>query len=129
MRKVILVDDIPFQNLTIRHDKPREEPLETINTLVPLSVAMTMALVTDRAKPGDITKGMEKPDDTAEDNNRELTEQQQRLQKEAEKYELYDKVYIGQLSEEDMTDTEMDKSAYLYFGWETLINITCNNDS
>ena len=76
---------------------------------------MTMALVTDMAKPDDITKDMAKPDDTMEDNNRELTECEQRLQKEAEKYELYDRVYIGQLSEEDMTDTETEESAYLYF--------------
>ena len=116
MRKAILVDDIPFQNLTIGQDRPKGEPLETTNTLVPPPVAMTMALMTDTAKPDDITEDTAKPNDTTEDNNRELTEHEQRLQKEAEKYELYDKVYIGQLSEEDMTDTEMDESAYLYFG-------------
>ena len=49
MRKVILVDDIPFQNLTIGQDKQEEEPLETTNTVVPLPVAMTMALATDTA--------------------------------------------------------------------------------
>ena len=116
MRKVILVDDIPFQNLTIGQDKPKEEPLETINTLVPPPVAMTMALVTDMAKADDIVEDMAIPDDTTEDNNGELNEHEKRQQKEVDKYELYNKVYIGQLSEEDMTDTGRNESAYLYFG-------------
>ena len=114
VRKVILVDDIPFQNLTMGQDKPKVEPLEATSTLIPSPVAPTTALVTDMAKPDDVTKDTAKPDDTIEDNNGELTEHNQRLQKEAEKYKLYDRVYIGQLSEEDTTD--MDKSAYSCFG-------------
>ena len=47
-----------------------------------------MALVTDMAKPDDITEDMAKPDNTMEDNNGKLTEHEQRLQKEAEKYKL-----------------------------------------
>ena len=76
---------------------------------------MTMALVMDTAKPDDIMKDTAKSDDTREDNNGELTEYEQRLQEEVKKDKLYDRVYIGQLSEEEMTDTEMDKSAYSYF--------------
>ena len=44
-----------------------------------------------------------------------LTEMELRLQKEVEIYELYDRVYIGQLSEEATTDMETDDLAYLYF--------------
>ena len=68
MMKVILVDNIPFQNLTTGQDKPKEEPLETTNTLVPPPVAMTMALATDMAKPDNIMEDTAKPDDTTEDN-------------------------------------------------------------
>ena len=78
MRKVILVDDIPFQNLTIGQDKPKEEPLETTSTLVSPPVAMTMALATDMAKPDDTMEDTAKPDDTTEDNNGELTETTER---------------------------------------------------
>ena len=85
MRKVILVDDIPFQNLTIGQNRPKEEPLETTNTLVPPPVAAAMALATDMAKPDDTLEDKAKPDDTTEDNNGELTEHEQRLQKEVEK--------------------------------------------
>ena len=61
MRKVTLVDNISFQNLTIGQDRTKEEPLETTDTLVPPPVATASALATD----------MEKPDNNMEDNNRE----------------------------------------------------------
>ena len=82
MRKVILVDDIPFQNLTIGQDKPKEEPLETTDTLVPPPVMVT-----------DIVK----PDNTVEDTEEGLMECKERLQKEEEEYAIY----IGMLSEEE----------------------------
>ena len=47
-----------------------------------------------------------------------------KLQEEEEKYELYQRVYVGELSEEEETDTESDCTGCSYFAWETrtLIN-------
>ena len=42
---------------------------------------------------------------TTENTNREeLTEAERRLQKQEEKYEMYDRIYMGQLSDEEDTD-------------------------
>ena len=35
-----------------------------------------------------------------------------KLQKEVQKFEMYNRIYIGQLSEEETSDTEMDDLAY-----------------
>ena len=45
----------------------------------------------------------------------ELMEVKMRYQQE-EKYALQQKVYIGQLSEEEESDTSSDHSGYSYFG-------------
>ena len=39
-----------------------------------------------------------------------------RLQKEAEKFEIYERIYVGQLSKEENSDTEMEDLAYSYLG-------------
>ena len=39
-----------------------------------------------------------------------------RLQKEVEKFKTYDRIYVGQLSEEETSNTEMDDSTYSYLG-------------
>ena len=46
----------------------------------------------------------------------QLAEMELRLQKEVERYKLYNRVYIGQLSEEDTTDMETGDLTYLYLG-------------
>ena len=84
VRQVILVDDIPFQNLTTGQDKPKKEPQETTNTLVPPLMATAMALVTDMTKPDDTAEDMARPGNTMENNNGELTEHEQRLEEEVE---------------------------------------------
>ena len=45
-----------------------------------------------------------------------LTEVEKRYQLEEEKYALYQKVYVGQLSKEEESDTESDYSGYNHFG-------------
>ena len=91
------VDDLPFQNLTTGQDKPKEEPLEVTDSLVP---PPAMASVT--------------ADNTMEDTDGGLTEQELRLQREGEEY---DKIYISIISKEEESDTDMDtdESMYPYF--------------
>ena len=65
--KVMEVDDLPFQSLTIGQDKPKEEPLELTDLLVPPPVtASAMASVT--------------ADDTTEDTDEGLMQQELELQ-------------------------------------------------
>ena len=55
--------------------------------------------------PGDVTGNT---------NGEELSEVEKRLQKE-EKYDLYRRVYVGQLNEEEESDMDSDCSTYNYF--------------
>ena len=60
---------------------------------------------------------MEASEEAIEDTNRnEQSEAEKRLQREEEKYELYDRIYVGQLSEKEETDMDTDGSTYTYFG-------------
>ena len=98
--KVTEVDDLPFQNLTIGQDKPKEDPLEVTDSLVsPPAMASVTASAT--------------ADDTTEDTDGGLTEQKLRLQREEEEY---DKIYISLISEEEESDmdTDTDDSIYPY---------------
>ena len=52
-------------------------------------------------------------DETEEEGQMDM---QIRLQKEAEKFEMYDRIYVGQLSAEETSNTEMNDLAYSYFG-------------
>ena len=54
-------------------------------------------------------------DMTGNTNREELLEVEKRLQKEEEKYDLYRRVYIGQLSKEEESDTDSDCSTHGYF--------------
>ena len=45
-----------------------------------------------------------------------LTEAERRLQREEEKYEVYDRIYMGQLSNVQDSDTDTDELNYTYFG-------------
>ena len=52
---------------------------------------------------------------TENTNGEELLEAEKRHQKEEEKYNLYRRVYVGQLSKEEESDTDSDSSTYSYF--------------
>ena len=71
---------------------------------------MTPSLVPPPADPVDM--GAATKDKTEEKGQ---TDMEIRLQKEAEKFNMYDRIYIGQMSEEQTSDTEMDDMAYSYF--------------
>ena len=94
------IDKVPFHKLNLEQDEQKErEPLQVTQSLVPLpSEPMNMEATTkDKTEEGQM--GMET-----------------RLQKEAEKFEMHDRIYVGQLSEEETSDTETDDLAYSYFG-------------
>ena len=57
----------------------------------------------------------ETPDVTGNTNTEELLEVEKRLQREEEKYDLYGRVYVGQLSEEEESDMDSDCLTYSYF--------------
>ena len=58
------------------------------------------------------------PEDMVENNDSdELSEAERKLHQEEEKCKLYQRVYVGQLSEEEESDTESDCSGYSYFAW------------
>ena len=52
---------------------------------------------------------------TAKDEEERLMEVEVRIQRE-EKFEIYDKIYIGLLSKEETSNTERDELMYSYFG-------------
>ena len=52
---------------------------------------------------------------TGNTNREDLSEVEKRLQKEEEKYDLYGRVYVGQLSVEEENDTHSDCLTYNYF--------------
>ena len=56
------------------------------------------------------------PKDTVEKrNSNELSKVDRKLQEEEEKYELYQRLYVGQFSEEEESNTESDCLGYSYF--------------
>ena len=72
---------------------------------------MTQSLVLPPLEPMDV--GATTKDEMEEEGQ---TGMKIRLQKEAEKFKMYDRIYVGQLSEEETSNTEMDDLAYSYFG-------------
>ena len=92
------VDKIPFSKLQIRQNNPKEKLVEVAGSLLP--PPMTKAL-----------------EDTIQKNDHDdLSEAERKQQQEEEKYEVYQRTYMGQLSEEEESDTESDYSVYSYFG-------------
>ena len=90
-------NEIAFIQLQTRQSDPKEEPVE----------------VTDSLIPPPLTKMSE---DTVEKNSIvKLSEVERKLQQEEEKYEQYQRIYIGQLREEQESDTESDCSGYSCF--------------
>ena len=105
------IDSVPFHNLSLGHDGQKmEEPVEVTQSLVLPPTDMTNVEGVAKDEPGEEEK--------------KHMEMELRLQKEEERYDLYNRVYIGQFSEEEVTDTETDNLSYSYFSYE----ITCNND-
>ena len=102
-RKVVSADDLPIQNLSIHQDKLEEESPEASDAVVPPQEALAATPATDVAKLEDIM----------EESSGGLTEQEQRLQREEDKYAIY----IGMLSDEEERDTEtdMDESIYPFY--------------
>ena len=92
------IDEIPFNKLQIGQDDLKDEPLEVMELLVPPP------------------QGMEISDDTAENTNaEELTEVERKLQREEVKNEMLNRIYVGQLGNEEDSNTDMDNMDYTYF--------------
>ena len=68
---------------------------------------MTQSLVPPSSDPMNVEAATK--DVTEEEGQMDM---ETRLQKEAEKFEMYNRVYIGQQSEEETSDTETEDSAY-----------------
>ena len=99
MEKVTDMDEVPFHKLKLGQDEKREgKPLEVTESLVP--------------PPSDSANA----EGTTRDEEEGLMEVEVKLQKEEEKFEMYDKIYMGLLSEEETSDMETDNSTYSYFG-------------
>ena len=101
MEQIMDIDKVPFHQLNFGQDEQKEkESLEVTQSLVlPLSDPMNVE-ATGR-------------DETEEEGQ---TDMEIRLQKETEKFEMYDQIYISQQSEEETSDTETDNSEYSYCG-------------
>ena len=93
------IDEVAFSNLQIRQSILKEEPIEVTKSLIP---------------PPPMT---EAPEDITENTNGEgLLKAEKRLQREEEKYKLYNRIYIGQLSNEEESITDTNRLTYTYFG-------------
>ena len=55
-------------------------------------------------------------DKTGNTDREGLMEAQRRLQREEEMYEVYNRIYMGQLSDKEESNTDTDDSQYPYFG-------------
>ena len=81
------IDKVAFSKLQIRQGHPKDELIEVTDSLIPPPLTET---------PGDMT---------GKNNSKELSEAERKLQQEEEKYDLYQQIYIGKLSEEEESDT------------------------
>ena len=97
----VMADDIPFQKLTIQLDDLDENTMEVTDTLkASVEIPVAEASVTDMAKSDDSTKT----------HYETLLEQELRMQRTEDKYALF----IGILSEEEESDTEIDTDDNTY---------------
>ena len=97
--KVTDIDEVPFHKLNLGQDEQKEgEPLEVTESLV--------------LSPSD-SANME---GTTKDEEEGLMKVEVRLQREEEKFEMYDKIYVGLLSKEETSNMETDELMYSYFG-------------
>ena len=86
------INEVAFSKLQIIQSNPKEEPIEVTDSLVPPPLTET---------PGDTT---------GKNNDKELLDAERKIQQEEEKYKLYQRIYIGEISEEEKSDTESDGS-------------------
>ena len=92
------IDKVPVSKLQIGQDDQKEEPWEVMESLIP---------------PPSMT---ETSDNTAENTNgEELAEAERKLQREEEKYKMYNRMYVDQLSDEEDSDMNTDDTSYTYF--------------
>ena len=99
MTKKTDVDEVGFSKLQIGQSDLKEEPKKVTDSLVPPPLTET-------------------PEDMAGKNDsKELSEAERKLQQEEENYKQYQRIYMGQLSEEEESDTASDCSTYSYFAW------------
>ena len=94
------IDEVAFSKLQIRQSDLKEKASEVMTSLIP---------------PQPTTEASE---GVMESTNREgLSEGEKRLQREEEQYELYDRIYIGQLSSKEESNMNTDSSTSTYFGY------------
>ena len=92
------IDERPFNELQIGQDDSKDEPLEVTESLVPTPQVT------------------ETSDDTAENTDEEeLTEAERKLQREEEKHDMFDRIYMSQLSDEEDSDMDTNDMGYTYF--------------
>ena len=94
------IGKLDIERLHIGQDRPKQKQVKVTDSLIPLPMSEEEKLTT-----GEMTK------ETVEG----LTEMEKRFQLEEEKYALHQKVYIGQLSDEEESDTKSDYSDYNHF--------------
>ena len=92
-------DKVAFSKLQIRQSDPKEELIEVTKSLIP---------------PPHVTETLREV--MGNSNGEELSEAGKRLQKEEEKYNLYKRISIGQLSKKEESDMDTDDLTYTYFG-------------
>ena len=88
---------VAFSKLQIRQSDLREELREVTDSLIPPSLTET---------PEDVT---------GKNDGKELSDIERKLQEEEESYDQYHRIYMGQLSEEEESDTQSHCSTYRYF--------------
>ena len=93
------VDKLDIDKLHLEQDSPKEEWIKVTNSLI---------------LPPTTSEEEEKA--TMEEATEEMTEVEKKYQQEEEKYTLQEKIYIGQLSEEEASNTRSEYSGYSYFG-------------
>ena len=95
------IDKLDIDKLHIEQDSPKKKQVKVTGSLIPLPMSEE-----EKATLGEIT----------EEAMEGLTEAEKMYQLEEDNYALHQKVYIGQLSNEEERDTESDYSGYDHFG-------------
>ena len=96
--KVTDIDEILSHKLNTGQDEQKEEPLKVTELLVLPPSALTTV------------------EDTNAGTNEGLMEVEVKLQGEQEKFEMYNRIYVGLLSKQEDSNTKTDKLMYTYFG-------------
>ena len=84
------VKEVAFSKLQIGQSNLQQEVIEMTDSLIPPPPTET---------PGDMT---------GKNDGEELSDRERQLQQEEEKYDLYQRIYVGELSEEEESNTESD---------------------